>query len=60
MLTGRGMMGDGVIDIPRLRAAVEGVGYTGSCEVEVLSADWWARPIDEVLSIAIERYRTVC
>jgi sugar phosphate isomerase/epimerase len=60
MLTGRGMMGDGVIDIPRLRAAVEAVGFTGACEVEVLSKTWWARPIDEVLSTAIERYRSVC
>jgi len=60
LLTGRGMMGDGVIEIPKLRAAVEDLGYTGSCEVEVLSKTWWARPIDEVLSTAIERYRTVC
>jgi sugar phosphate isomerase/epimerase len=60
MLVGRGMMGDGVIDIPRLRAAVEAVGYTGPCEVEVLSKSWWARPIDEVLAVAVERYRTVC
>jgi hypothetical protein len=21
---------------------------------------WWSRPIDEVLSVVIERYRTVC
>jgi sugar phosphate isomerase/epimerase len=60
LLTGRGMMGDGVIEIPKLRAAVEDLGYTGSCEVEVLSKTWWTRPIDEVLSTAIQRYRTVC
>ncbi len=60
LLTGRGMMGDGVIEIAKLRGAVEAVGFTGSCEVEVLSTAWWRRPMDEVLSTIIERYRTVC
>ena len=59
-LNDRGMMGDGVIEIPKLRAAVEAEGYAGACEVEVLSGKWAKRPIDEVLTIAIERYRTVC
>ena len=60
LLNDRGMMGDGVIEIPKLRAAVEAAGYAGPCEVEVLSARWSKRPIDEVLSTAIERYRTAC
>lgn len=60
VLTGRGMMGDGVIEIGKLRAAVEALGFEGACEVEVLSDEWWSRPIDEVLSVMIERYRTVC
>jgi sugar phosphate isomerase/epimerase len=60
MLNDRGMMGDGVIEIRKLRAAVEAEGYTGACEVEVLSGTWAKRPIDEVLAVAIERYRTVC
>lgn len=60
MLAGRGMMGDGVIEIPRIRAAIEAMGFAGACEVEILSTDWWKRPIDEILSTAIERYRTVC
>jgi sugar phosphate isomerase/epimerase len=55
----RGMMGDGVIDIPRLRAAVEGVGRELPCEVEVISETWWSRPMDEVLSTIVERHRTV-
>ncbi|WP_245624552.1 sugar phosphate isomerase/epimerase family protein [Belnapia moabensis] len=33
----RGMPGDGVIDIPRLRAMAEAAGYRGPVEVEVLS-----------------------
>jgi sugar phosphate isomerase/epimerase len=48
LMTGRGMMGDGVIEIAKLRAAVEAVGFTGPCEVEVLSNEWWRRPIDEL------------
>ena len=60
ILSGRGMMGDGVIEIRKLRAAVEALGFDGACEVEVLSDDWWARPLDEVLAVVIERYRTAC
>jgi sugar phosphate isomerase/epimerase len=59
-LNDRGMMGDGVIEIAKLRQAVESEGYSGACEVEVLSTAWGKRPIDEVLATAIERYRTVC
>jgi sugar phosphate isomerase/epimerase len=58
-LNDRGMMGDGVIDIKRLRAAVEAQGYAGYCEIEIFSNDWWSRPMDEVLRSCIERHRTV-
>jgi sugar phosphate isomerase/epimerase len=60
LLLDRGMMGDGVIEIRKLRAAVEAQGFDGPCEVEIFSRDWWARPTDEVLRTVIERYRTVC
>ena len=60
LLLDRGMMGDGVIEIRKLRAAVEAQGFSGPCEVELLSEAWWARPIDDVLATIIERYRTVC
>jgi sugar phosphate isomerase/epimerase len=59
MLNDRGMMGDGVIDIKRVRAAVESQGFSGYSEIEIFSNDWWARPIDEVLRTCIERHRTV-
>jgi sugar phosphate isomerase/epimerase len=59
LLLDRGMMGDGVIDIPRIRAAVEAAGYAGLIEVEIFSRDWWQRDPDEVLRIIAERYRTV-
>jgi sugar phosphate isomerase/epimerase len=55
----RGMMGDGVIDIKSIRAAVEAEGYAGYSEIEIFSNDWWAKPMDEVLRTCIERHRTV-
>jgi sugar phosphate isomerase/epimerase len=60
ILSGRGMMGDGVIEIAKLRAAVEAEGFAGPCEVEVLSDHWWTQPIDDVLSVMVDRYRTAC
>jgi sugar phosphate isomerase/epimerase len=55
----RGMMGDGVIDIPRIRALVEQAGYRGPIGVEIMSRDdWWRRDPDEVLRIAKERLGT--
>jgi sugar phosphate isomerase/epimerase len=59
LLLDRGMMGDGVIDLPRIRGLVEAAGYAGFVEVEIFSHDWWARDPDEVLRIIAERYRTV-
>jgi len=56
LLTDRGMMGDGVIDIPHIRGLVQAAGFTGLIEVEIFSAEnWWKRDPDEVLSVMIER-----
>jgi sugar phosphate isomerase/epimerase len=56
----RGMMGDGVIDIRRIRGWMEDAGYDGACEVEIFSAqNWWKRDPDEVLRVCIERHRTI-
>jgi sugar phosphate isomerase/epimerase len=60
LLLDRGMMGEGVIDLRRIRGWVEGAGYRGHCEVEIFSAEnWWKRDPDEVLATCIERHRTV-
>ena len=57
LLLDRGMMGDGVIDFPRIRRWIEAAGYRGFTEVEIFSKlDWWTRPGDEVLKTCIERY----
>jgi sugar phosphate isomerase/epimerase len=58
MLNDRGMMGDGVIDIPSLRAAVEEAGFDGYAETEIFSERWWSLPMEDVLRTCIGRYRT--
>ncbi len=50
ILNDRGMMGDGVIDIKSVRAAVEAQGFAGYSEIEIFSNDWWDKPMDEVLA----------
>jgi len=59
ILNDRGMMGDGVIDIKSVRSAVEAQGFSGYCEIEIFSNDWWNKPMDEVLLTCIERHRSV-
>src|SRR5437899_2315448 len=59
ILNDRGMMGDGVIDIKSVRAAIEAQGFAGYCEIEIFSQAWWSRPIDEVLQTCIARHRSV-
>ncbi|GCE45524.1 sugar phosphate isomerase/epimerase [Thermosporothrix hazakensis] len=56
MLNGRGMMGDGVIELRRLRTAVEQAGYTGPIEVEIFNQQLWSMPGDEILQLMCERY----
>ena len=59
LLNDRGMMGDGVIDIPRIRGWVEDAGFAGYSEVEIFSAqDWWKRHGGEVLDTCIQRHRS--
>jgi sugar phosphate isomerase/epimerase len=61
LLLDRGMMGDGVIDIPRIRSWVERAGFKGAIEVEIFSAEnWWKRPPEEVLAVCRERIATAC
>ena len=61
MLLDRGMMGDGVIDIPLIRNWMEQAGYAGSVEVEIFSRDnWWKRQPAEILATCAERLQAVC
>ena len=61
LLTDRGMMGDGVIDLRMIRALMESANYNGPVEVEIFSSlDWWKRPMDDVLAMCSARLQTVC
>ena len=42
LLTDRGLMGDGCIDLHTIRAWVESAGFRGFNEVEVFSEEYWA------------------
>ena len=60
LLLDRGMMGDGIIDIPAIRRAAQAAGYTGHAEVEIFSADtWWVKPPQDVLKTCRDRYLSV-
>jgi sugar phosphate isomerase/epimerase len=60
LLNDRGMMGDGVIDIPRIRSWMEAQGFAGYSEVEIFSTgNWWRRDHGEVLDTCIARHRSV-
>lgn len=55
-LNGRGMMGDGVIELRRLREAVDAAGYSGPIEVEIFNQDIWNMPGDDLLALMCKRY----
>jgi sugar phosphate isomerase/epimerase len=61
LVNDRGMMGDGVIDLPKIRNWVEAAGYAGLHEVEIFSElDWWKKDPDEVLATCKQRHRDCC
>jgi sugar phosphate isomerase/epimerase len=61
MLNDRGMMGDGVIDLPQIRSWMEAAGYRGFHEVEIFSArNWWKREPGDVLGVMKQRHLECC
>ena len=56
VLMGRGMMGDGVIELRRLREGVDRAGYDGRIEVEIFNRAIWDLPLDEALALTKERF----
>lgn len=45
----RGLPGEGVIDIPAIRAMAEAAGWAGGVEVEILSHHWWSQDPEAVI-----------
>jgi sugar phosphate isomerase/epimerase len=60
LLNDRGMMGDGVIELRKIRGWMEAAGYAGFAEVEIFSeANWWQKDGGEVLDTCVERFMGV-
>ena len=49
MLNDRGLMGEGLVDIPRIRSWVRAAGFDGYDEVEIFSNRHWAMDQDQYL-----------
>ena len=56
VLTGRGQLGDGSIDMREWRSYVEEAGYCGPIEVELFNDGLWARDGREVLAETAARF----
>ena len=56
VLMNRGMMGDGVIELRRIRGEVERAGYRGSIEVEIFNESIWAMPLDDLVCLTRDRF----
>jgi len=56
VLMNRGMMGDGVIELQRIRTAVQDAAYVGPIEVEIMNEAVWNMPLDTLLPLMKERY----
>jgi sugar phosphate isomerase/epimerase len=56
VLLDRGLMGDGVIDIPKIRQWLESAGYQGSYEVEIFSNDFWQMDQKKYIELIKEKF----
>jgi sugar phosphate isomerase/epimerase len=60
LLNDRGMMGDGVVELRKIRGWMEQAGYAGFSEVEIFSElGWWHKPGEVVLDTCIARHCSV-
>ncbi|MEM6332136.1 MAG: sugar phosphate isomerase/epimerase family protein [Planctomycetota bacterium] len=56
LLTDRGLMGEGCIDVRGIRRLVEAAGFAGMAEVEVFSEEHWAEDQDAYLAEVCAAY----
>ncbi|MGW6459015.1 sugar phosphate isomerase/epimerase family protein [Streptomyces sp. NPDC055078] len=56
VLTGRGQLGDGSIELRRWRERLDTAGYRGPIEVELFNEELWARDGAEVLAETAARF----
>ncbi len=57
ILEDRGLMGEGCVDIPRIRGWVEEAGFKGFVEVEIFSRRFWAMDQDRYLGMILDALR---
>ena len=57
MLNDRGLMGEGCIDIKKIRSWVEATGFNGFNEVEIFSTEYWKQDQAEFLKKIIRGYK---
>lgn len=58
VLNGRGLIGDGAVDLRAWRELVDGTGFDGPIEVELFNDELWARDGVELLRDVAERFVT--
>jgi sugar phosphate isomerase/epimerase len=56
ILMGRAMMGDGVIELRKLRQAVDAAGYDGPIEVEIFNEEIWRTADNGLLELIQRRF----
>lgn len=56
LLLDRGIMGEGCIDVPKIRGWVEATGFSGYNEVEIFSSLYWNEDQDQYLDKIIKGY----
>jgi len=56
VLLDRGIMGDGVIEIPKIRGWLESAGYHGRYEVEIFSSDLWQSDQEDYIALIKDRF----
>ena len=58
MLNDRGLMGEGVINVPEISQWVEDAGFRGSIEVEIFSNTYWAMDQREYLEKIVRAFQS--
>jgi sugar phosphate isomerase/epimerase len=56
ILMGRAMMGDGVIELRRIRQAVDATGYGGPIEVEIFNDEIWKSADEGLVQLIQQRF----
>ena len=56
ILNGRGLMGDGYIELAAMAAMVRKAGFHGAIEVEIFNQEFWQLPGDRALKLIKKRF----